>query len=525
MRLVAWNQRYLDIFQYPEGMVCVGRPIAEIIHYHAERGECGPGDPAHQVEKRLSRMRNGSSYVAQRERLSGRIYEIRGQAMPGGGYVRTYTDITEFKKTERELLEAKQGLEQRVEQRTLELRQALEAQEAAKRQAESANLSKTRFVAALTHDLLQPLNAARLFSAALESRVVHDTELSALVSRIGTAMRAAEELLAGLLDIARLDSGALQPQLSEFPIAELVADLERQYAPLASSRGLQLRAVPSGVWVKTDRVLLRRVLQNLIGNALRYTAHGAVLVGCRRHGGEVELQVFDTGPGIAAEQQEAIFGEFRRLEQRSPWGEQGVGLGLAICERIARLLGHTLLLRSRVGRGSMFAIRVTRVAVQIGRPAELGTLAEPGDLGGMRVLCVDNDPAILEGMKVLLSRWGVNVECALDPREAVELSTSQRFDAVLADYHLQGQMNGLELLQRYCVAASPVERMRCTLPVLITADHDPWLMNETRRLGHALLLKPLKPAALRALLASHKSSSCATAVCRVAASLPATNTA
>src|SRR5882724_8237531 len=527
MRLVAWNQRYLDIFQYPEGMVYVGRPIAEIIRHDAERGECGPGDPAHHVEKRLSRMRSGSSYVAQRERLNGRIYEIRGQAMPGGGYVRTYTDITEFKKTERELLEAKQGLEQRVEQRTLDLRQALEAQEAAKRQAEAANLSKTRFVAAVTHDLLQPLNAARLFSAALESRVAHDTELSSLVSRIGTAMRAAEDLLAGLLDIARLDSGALQPELSEFPIADLVSDLERQYAPLASSRALQLRTAPTGVWVRTDRVLLRRVLQNLIGNALRYTARGAVLVGCRRHGAEVELQVFDTGPGIAAERQEAIFGEFRRLEQRSPWGEQGVGLGLAICDRIARLLGHTLLLHSRVGQGSMFAIRVTRVAMQTGRPAELGVgvMTEPGDLRGMRVLCVDNDPAILEGMKALLSRWGVDVECALDPHEAVQLSASQHFDAVLADYHLQGQMNGLDVLQQCGLAASPGQHMRCTLPVLITADHDPWLMNETRRRGHALLLKPLKPAALRALLASHKSLSGATAVCRVAASLPATSTA
>jgi CheY-like chemotaxis protein len=279
--------------------------------------------------------------------------------------------------------------------------------------------------------------------------------------------------------------------------------------------------------VKSDRVLLRRVLQNLIGNALRYTARGSVLIGCRRRGAEVELQVFDTGPGIAAEKQDAIFGEFRRLEQPSPWGEQGVGLGLAICDRIARLLGHTLLLRSRLERGSMFAIRVTRVAMQKGRLVEPAAAAmmEPGDLGGMRVLCVDNDPAILEGMRVLLSRWDVEVECALDPYKALELSASQRFDAVLADYHLQGQMNGLELLEGCSQAAGPEQRMRFTLKVLITADHDPRLMNETRRRGHALLLKPLKPAALRALLTSHRSSSGATAVCRVAASLPATSTA
>jgi CheY-like chemotaxis protein len=269
-------------------------------------------------------------------------------------------------------------------------------------------------------------------------------------------------------------------------------------------------------------VLLRRVLQNLIGNALRYTAHGAVLVGCRRRGADVELQVFDTGPGIPVDKQEAIFGEFRRLEQRSPWGEQGVGLGLAICDRIARLLGHSLLLRSRVGQGSMFAIRVTRVAPQIGHPAEVGAraVAEPGDLGGMRVLCVDNDPAILEGMEVLLRRWGVEVACALDPSQAIELSASRRFDAVLADYHLQGEINGLEVLHRCSLGAGPGR-----LAVLITADHDPWLMSETRRLGHTLLLKPLKPAALRAVLASHKSLSGATALCRTAVSLPATSTA
>ncbi|HMD58753.1 MAG TPA: PAS-domain containing protein, partial [Steroidobacteraceae bacterium] len=227
MRIVAWNRRYLELFGYPEGMVCIGRPAAELIRWNAARGELGPGDPQLQVEKRLAHMRAGTPYEFQRVRGNGQVYNIQGQPMSGGGYVTTYTDISEFKRAEQALLEAKLGLEERVEQRTRELSLALEAQRAAKQQAEAANASKTRFVAAASHDLLQPLNAARLFTSALESMASAHPELLELTGRIDGSMRAAEELLSDLLDIARLDSGVLQADVSSFPIADLLEDLRR----------------------------------------------------------------------------------------------------------------------------------------------------------------------------------------------------------------------------------------------------------------------------------------------------------
>src|SRR5580698_6259969 len=218
LRVVAWNRRYLELFGYPDGLVAVGRPVVDLIRWNAARGELGPGDPEVQVEKRLAHLRAGTPYTFQRLRRNGQVYSIHGQPMSGGGFVTTYTDVTEFKRTEQALLEAKQGLEERVAQRTHELREALEAQRLANQEAERANSSKTRFVAAASHDLLQPLNAARLFASALESRVRQVPELHELASRIDDSMRAAEELLSDLLDVARLDIGVLKPDVSLFPI-------------------------------------------------------------------------------------------------------------------------------------------------------------------------------------------------------------------------------------------------------------------------------------------------------------------
>lgn len=310
MRLVAWNRRYTEMFDYPDGFIYVGRDAAELIRWNALRGECGPGDAEAHVRKRLAYMRSGSAYVIQRERRSGRVYEIRGQPMPGGGYVTTYTDITEFKRTEQELRNAKLELESRVEERTVELKGALAAQQAAKRLAEDANASKTRFFAAASHDLLQPLNAARLFASALSAQAADEPPLQEIAARIDSSMRAAEDLLDGLLDVAKLDSGALRPERTAFPIADLLADLERQYAPIAAARQLSLRVTACRAIVHTDRVLLRRILQNYLANALRYTRRGGVVLGCLRRGAELLIRVSDTGPGIADHQRSAIFGEF-----------------------------------------------------------------------------------------------------------------------------------------------------------------------------------------------------------------------
>jgi len=501
MNLVAWNNRYLEMFGYPSGLVYVGRPVADLIRWNAQRGEFGDGDPEQQVAKRLAHMRAGTAYTFQRERKNGQVFSITGQPMAGAGFVSTYTDITEFKRTEQALREAKQELEARVEQRTRELSEALEAQRTAKQQAEAANIGKTRFVAAASHDLLQPLNAARLFASALESRAAAHPELVELASRIDGSMRAAEELLKDLLDVAQLDIGVMRPDITTFSIAELLEDLQRQYAPLASSRRLRLLVVSCREAVRSDRVLLRRILQNYLSNALRYCEKGGVLIGCRRRGADLEIRVYDTGPGIAAHEREHLYVEFTRLEQGSPWGEKGLGLGLSICDRLARLLSHELTLSSQPGRGSVFGVRVPRVA-QARRSERQRLPAAVPDATGLRelkVLVVDNDLSILDAMHALLEQWGVQVFKANRSSEALRLLDTQIIDAILADFHLGDGSNGLELIQKVL----EIRGAGCAA-ALITADHGVELTRAAHRAGVPLLHKPLRPAALRALLSAFK---------------------
>jgi PAS domain S-box-containing protein len=500
LRVVAWNRRYLELFGYPEGLVTVGRPVVELLRWNAARGELGEGDPAVHIEKRLAHLRAGTTYTFQRVRRNGQVYSIHGQPMAGGGFVTTYTDITEFKRHEQALLEAKQGLEERVAHRTSELSASLEAQRQAQQEAVAANDSKTRFFAAASHDLLQPLNAARLFVSALESQARSQPEFQELAHRIDDAMRAAEELLNDLLDSARLDSGVLKPEISSFPIVDLLEELRRQYAPLAQARNLRLRIVGCREVVRSDRSLLRRIVQNYISNALRYTARGGVLVGCRRRGTELEIAVYDTGPGIAPEQRHAMYAEFSRLEHASPWSEKGLGLGLSICDRLAALMQHTLTLDSTPGRGSMFGIRVRRdIGARRARSAYRRVAApDLGDLKGMRVLCVDNDVAILDGMQALLGQWGVAVLKARNSAQATQLCDQWAVDAVLADYHLGDDVDGIELL-------AALRKPRPALAAaLISADHDAELTRAAHKAGVPLLHKPLRPAALRALLGAFR---------------------
>ena len=499
MRIVAWNRRYLEMFGYPDDMVFVGRPVEHLIRWNVARGEFGDNDAEQQVQKRLAHLRAGTPYTFQRLRRNGHVYRIHGQPMSGGGFVTTYTDVTDFKRTEQALLDAKQGLEERVAQRTHELREALEAQRLAKQEAERANSSKTRFVAAASHDLLQPLNAARLFASALAERVRSHPELRELTSRIDDSMRAAEELLSDLLDVARLDSGVLKPDVTVFQIGDLLEEMRRQYAPLAQARHLRLDIVNCRDAVRSDRVLLRRIIQNYLSNALRYTERGGVALGCRRRGAGLEITVYDTGPGIPTDQQQRIYGEFHRLEQGSPWGEKGLGLGLSICDRLARLLNHELTLYSRLGKGSGFGVCVPLEARPLQPQVAAPQLkaAPPIGLQGLRVLCVDNDASILDGMEALLGQWGVSVLKARTADEALVAAERGELDAVLVDYHLGEGIDGLELLQRL------KDGQERALPGgLITADHGADIAFAARANGYPLLHKPIRPAALRALLAA-----------------------
>ncbi len=485
MRLIAWNRRYQEMLGYPDGMLYVGRPIAELIRWNAERTELSIADPSviddieEQVRRRLGYLQAAQPYVYQRVRSTGQVIEMRGQPLPGGGYVTSFSDITDYKRAEQALRDSNETLEQRVELRT--------------REAEAAQQSKTRFLAAVSHDVLQPLNAARLFASALRETTDHN-ERTHLAERVDTALRAAEDLLDGLLDVSRLDAGALLPERVHFNAAELLHELAAQYAP--SARGLALRVHASaGVFVCTDRRLLRRALQNFLANALRYTREGGVLLGLRHRGQQIELQVWDTGPGIPGHHLNQIFEEFRRFDQPGIGDERGLGLGLSICQRIARTLDHPLLVQSRVGHGSMFSIRVP-VGMATQQPISRDIVAVPDALDGLRVLCVDNDPDILDGMRALLIRWKATALIASTVDEALQLM-SENPDVALVDYHLHDRLDGIGVIVELR------RRAKRDLPAaLLTGDGSDALKQAAREHGCAVLTKPVKPASLRAFLAA-----------------------
>jgi Na+/proline symporter/signal transduction histidine kinase len=496
MRLVAWNRRYLELFDYPDGMVHVGVPVEELIRWNAELGECGPGEVDGHVAKRIDYMRAGSSHLVQRIRPDGTVIEMRGRALPGGGYVTTYTDVTAYKHAEQALIEVNETLEQRVDLRTAELSEALAATAQARRAAETANISKTRFLAAASHDLLQPLNAARLFTSALRQHPGLDDEASGLAERIDASFRAAEDLLDALLDISRLDAGSYRPEVGGFALAELFDSLKAQFAVVAEQRGLRLRVVPTTLAVRSDPQLMRRILQNFVSNALRYTSKGGVLLGARRCGEEVRIEVWDSGPGIAPEQRARIFDEFQRLDQPSPWGEKGLGLGLSICDRLAGILGHRLDLHSQLQHGSCFAVTVPRSEAVPARRQRVQRTGPDTQLP-LTVLCLDNDATILDGMRALLSRWGVDCRLALDVEQAEKELANGSIDLILADYHLSDDVDGLQALQQ-------LRDVLGTLPpvAMITADGSSELKQRARAFGYPVLHKPVRPAALRALLTS-----------------------
>lgn len=485
MRLVAWNRSYQRLFGYPDNMLYVGRPVADLIRYNAERGELGPRDVIDidtEIDKRIAYMRAGSPHVSERVLGNGQVIELRGQPLPGGGYATSYSDVTDYKRAERELREINETLEQRVADRT--------------REAEAAQESRSRFLTAVSHDVLQPLNAARLFTSAL--RETQDGgEQKHLAERVDTSLRAAEELLDGLLDVSRLDAGALKPEISDFDVAELLRQLAGQYAPMAKARKLEIRLHAPSTPVRSDRRLLRRVLQNFLANALRYTRSGRIVLSARTRGDTVALQVWDTGPGIPEHHMSQIYDEFHRYEQHFDWDGRGLGLGLSICQRISRLLGHTLDARSTVGRGSMFSITVPRSTVAVLPSAATPAPLHDESLRGLRVLCVDNDDDILAGMRALLRRWGVEPLCAKTIDEAIACMDESP-DVLLVDYHLHDRLDGLDTLDTLRGIAPDVPG------ALLTADGSDTLKQTARIRGYRVLTKPVKPASMRAFLGAQR---------------------
>ncbi|MFW2852662.1 NahK/ErcS family hybrid sensor histidine kinase/response regulator [Sphingomonas sp. TX0543] len=499
-RLIAWNDPLLAVVGLPQdGIRLIMTHAGLVAACTALNGPMERDEPLGWLEPGAPEM------VRRRHYADGKVVEVRRSPMAGGGMVMSFDDITAQIRAARVLEEANETLERRVRERTADIHEAnralsqenaerLAAEAAlrdAKTAAEQANLSKTRFLAAASHDLLQPLNAARLFVAALADRRLA-APTRALVRQAGSALDSVEELLEALLEISRLDAGAINAEPVDFALDGLLRSMKAEFAPMARQRGLTLRIEHSGMWVRSDPRLLRRILQNLISNALRYTDDGSVEVSTAAMGDMLEIAVVDTGRGIAAEHHAKIFEEFHRVGDEG--GARGMGLGLAIVQRATRMLGHRMTLESARGKGARFAVHVAIGA----RRTESGPIVDPrrrGQLEGMSVLVIDNDTAILEGMGALLRGWGCSVAGAIGTEPAIAAAALCRPDVIIADYHLDNGATG-------DAAVEAVRRLYpVTIPaIIVTADRTPELHVQLNGIGLHVLRKPLKLAQLRALL-------------------------
>ncbi len=495
LALVCWNRQFGEILDLPHELTRVGIALEGIIRHVVVRDARDVKNVPAQVAERVARYTSEAEPFLERFPERELVMEVRADRMPDGGLVTTFTDITPSVKAAEALERANATLERRVRERTGELTRLNAELERAKAEADDANVSKTRFVAAASHDILQPLNAARLYVTSLIERQ-GGGEGADLVHNIDASLEAVEEIFAALLDISRLDTGAMQPELTDFRIDELLARLEVEFAPLAREKGLRLKFMPCALAVRSDRRLLRRLLQNLVSNAIKYTPKGTVLVGCRRRGARLRIDVYDTGIGIPQAKRRAVFKEFHRLDQGARVA-RGVGLGLSIVERIARVLDCEVALKSDVGRGSRFSVEVLRGRAAAAEPAlRAAGKAAAGQLAGTVVVCIDNEPAILDGMQTLLGGWGCRVLQAVDLAGALAAIAASGCepDGLLVDYHLDAD-NGLDAI------AELRARYGRELPaILLTADRSLKVRDEARAASAHVLNKPVKPASLRALM-------------------------
>ncbi|OFE11080.1 sodium:proline symporter [Pseudohongiella acticola] len=490
LRLVAWNRRYLEIFAYPEGLIRAGIAVEEILRFNARRGLLGrpDADVENEVKKRLDYLRSGSRYRYQRQQASGQVIELQGNPMPDGGFVTTYTDISELVTTQNELQQINAELEARVEDRT-------EALSAAKLAAEHAHQSKSKFFAAAGHDLMQPLNAASLFCEMLLKRLKSDD--NSLAMQIQQSLQNAEELLTMLLEMTKLESGNLQPHAKDVPLWDILAPLNSSFTLLAQEKGLELRMLPTQVVVTTDQKILQRILQNLLSNAVRYTHQGKILCGIRRKQGNfIELQIWDTGRGIPAEKFNEIFMEFKQLDQHDH--NPGLGLGLAIVDRMCRLLNIPIHLQSQLERGTCFSLTLPVSAWRSPALTRKRPLSDtmPWSLPeNTHVLLLDDDPTIREALSSLLREWGAVVSACSTIREALQID--RRPDLLLIDYHLTDQQVGTDAITRIR------SHWHRDIPaILSTADPNETIREQVVEVDAYFLPKPVKQAALKRLLKS-----------------------
>lgn len=497
MRLVAWNTRYIELLDYPPNFLHAGKHISELLKFNVTRGIINGDDIEVLINKRIEHMRLGTNHYYQRILPNGVVLEIRGQAMPGGGFVSTFTDITKHVAAEKALQQANENLELRVIERT----QALDN---AKAEAEAANKSKTRFLAAASHDLMQPFNALALFTDMLKQQV-KDTPSEALANNIQNSLNVVEVLLSDLVEISKLDSNAQQPELTEFNIHEVLEPLSQEIAMLAQKQNIHFRYVKSSSWVQSDKRLIRRVIQNLLANAIHYSplnhtqdssAQARVVLGVRHTKQCIRVEVWDNGPGIPLEKQSVIFQEFERLEVNQD--QPGLGLGLAICERIVNLLNHPVGLKSTLGKGSVFYVDIPKATTSLSKKAIHSSLINTppsSDLIGLKVLLIDNDQLLLTALSQQLQDWGCDVTAISGRQQWQSVKPETIPELIIADYHLDQGDNGVDLV--LCMLSDYGWQPPC---IICSADPSEALRQHCSDAHFSFIRKPVKALALKHLI-------------------------
>jgi len=507
LNLVAWNKRYANLYTYPDNLLAVGTPIEKLIRYNASQGEFGTDNVDGEVEKRLGHLRSGMPHRFTRQRKDGRVIEMVGNPLPGGGFVTSFNDITGHVEIQQALEESNIDLEARIKKRTeevhsinaelrLEIERRSEAEKElirARKAAEDANASKTRFLALASHDVLQPLNAAKLYVSALEEQDLSDSA-HAIIKKLGHSVTSSETLIGTLLDIARLDQGEMKPDFESIDVRDLLSPLVDEMAMGAKEKGLGFKAVIRPCWVRADKTYLYRITQNLLSNAVKYTEKGRVLFVVKSIKNTVHFKILDTGIGISSDKKDSIFGDFFRANESK---EHGIGLGLGVVRRLSLQLNSDIKVTSQIGKGSCFTFTLEKAESK--EVLNEATKPRSTTFTGMDVLCVDDQRENLDAMQTLLQKWGINVVLANNWEDALKICETIQPQILLMDYQLSHDMekNGLALIEEIR------HRLNIVMPAaLITATPDESLVTQCKAQGVNFLAKPLKPAKLRALLQS-----------------------
>ena len=488
-RLIGANEKLRTILSPPVQLLRIGIGIDTIVEYFRTVKLFENDGAVDQLEAWLAETR-AEPLKFSISTVDDLHFEFFCEKTPDGGFVISLSDVTSQRLAVKAIHALNETLESRVEERTSELAEARE-------KAERASESKSRFVAAVSHDLVQPLNAAKLFTASL-SEMSLDQKPREIVERVGNALFSVETILGAILDITKLDGDAETVDRTNFCIAPILEALETEFRPMAEAKSLELVFGKSEDWVNSDAAYLRRVLQNLVANAIRYTDEGRVTIRVQAIDDLLRIEVADTGPGIPKERHSDIFKEFTRLNHSSDTKQPGMGLGLAIVERACALLDHGLSFESAEGDGTTFRVEVpiTKQGPVARRPSKPSEKWGSAALSGLVVLIVEDDVETLAALSGLLEKWNVHTIEAESGQQAIDLLSEVGIvpDIFLVDYRIGGEAAGFEVISRLRAWGGDVPA------VMVTADHSAQVATDARNAGIEILQKPVEAHRLRSLL-------------------------